>query len=159
MGLAAANETPERCVAVEGEMKLHQWKTSFETGNAVIDAQHRELVESLKTISTLIGEGKGKQAFAECLTFRELTRNHFTYESKILHEAEFPRLETHLEDHKTALGKLEEIFSDCGMICKESVPCPCMEDLSFVTVDHIVRNDLDFKSHLQTKNLADDDGA
>ncbi len=141
-------------LGLRGKMKLPEWKKSFETGNAVIDAQHRELVDSLNKISALIGEGKGTQAFAECLTFRKLTRNHFDEEEEILRGAEFPRLKSHLVAHKKSLEQFEEIFSGCGNICKESDPCPCREDLSFLTLDHIVRNDLDFKSYLQTRNLA-----
>ncbi len=136
-------------------MKPPEWKPSFETGNAVIDAQHRELVESLNKVSALIDEGQGKAAFATCNEFRELTRKHFEEEVKILREAEFPRLKTHLKEHKKFLGKVEEVFSGCGATCKDGISCPFIEDLSFMTLDHIVRNDLDFKSHLQTKNLAD----
>lgn len=136
-------------------MKPHEWKKSFETGNAVIDARHRELVASLNNISALIDKGKGKQAFAECLAFRKLTRDHFDEETEILREAEFPRLKNHIRTHKKTLKQFDEVFSGCGDICKESGPCPCREDLSFLTLDHIVRHDLDFKSHLQTRNLAD----
>jgi len=138
-------------------MKLLQWKRSFETGNAVIDEQHRELIESLKKITTLIGEGEGRKAFAECLGFRKLTQKHFDDEAEILRQAGFPRHDAHLGEHKKCLGRYEEIFSGCGKACKEGAPCPGMEDLSFVTIDHIVRNDLDFKSHLQTRKFADDD--
>ena len=98
---------------------------------------------------------KSQQAFAGCLTFRKLTRKHFDEEAEILREAEFPRLKSHLREHGIFIGKIEEAFSGCGSICKESDPCPCLENLSFCTLDHIVRNDLDFKSHLQTRNLAD----
>ncbi len=136
-------------------MKLHEWKKSFETGNAVIDGQHRGLVESLNKVPILIGEGQGKAAFAECNKFRELTLKHFKEEEKIMHEAEFPRLKTHTGEHKTFLEKIEETFSGCGQTCKKGNPCPFMEDLLFITLDHIVRNDLNFKSHLQTRNLAD----
>lgn len=136
-------------------MKLHEWKPSFETGNEKIDAQHRGLVRSLNIIFTFSNEGKGALAFAECMAFRKLAEKHFDEEVEILREAEFPRLETHAREHMNLLGKFDEIFSVCCMVCKEGVPCPYMEDLSFLTVDHLVRHDLDYKSHLQVKNLAD----
>ncbi len=137
-------------------MKLHEWKESFETGNAVIDAQHRRLVESLNNILTLCGEGKGDEAFAKCMAFRQLTREHFNEEVGILSEAEFPRLEAHLGEQKNFLRKVEEVFSNCGMTCKGSSSFyPCVENLWFMTVDHLLRYDLDFKSHLQAVNMAD----
>ncbi len=138
-------------------MKLHEWKKSFDTGNAVIDAQHRGLVESLNKILTFSNEGKGALAFAECLAFRKLAEKHFNDEMKVLHEAEFPRLKTHAKEHMNLLGKFDKIFSDCAENCKDGAPCPHMEELSFMTVDHLVRHDLDYKSHLQVKNLADGD--
>ncbi len=92
---------------------------------------------------------------AQCNEFRELTRKHFDDEVEILRKAGFPRLESHIKTHEKTLEECGKIFSNCGETCKDDNPsCPCMEDLSFLTLDHIVRNDLDFKSHLQTRNLA-----
>ena len=62
MGIAGRQGAPfRRALDLPGRMKPHEWKKSFETGNAVIDAQHRKLVASLNNISTLIGEGKASR--------------------------------------------------------------------------------------------------
>ncbi len=136
-------------------MKIHQWRTSFETGHAGIDSQHRELFASLENLDAFNTEGNTEQAFAECQRFRKLAANHLSFEENVLDDAGFSRLDMHRKTHVEFSGKIEEVFSPCGETCKETRRRSCNEVMSFILVDHLLRNDLDFKSFLQTKKLAD----
>ncbi|NQV84080.1 MAG: hypothetical protein HQ494_09695 [Rhodospirillales bacterium] len=133
--------------------KTLQWKTSFETGHSAIDEQHRGLVECLANITACMGD---KKAFEQCLAFRDLMKQHFDDEDKILLWADFPRQADHQVSHRESLEKFGAIYSECGEACTKSTDSPCMENLSYLLLDHFLRGDLDFKSYLQTKNLADD---
>ncbi|MDA1089960.1 MAG: hypothetical protein O3A85_06585 [Proteobacteria bacterium] len=136
-------------------MKIHQWRTSFETGNAEIDGQHRKMVECLKEIDTYIAKGN-KKAFDECLKFRKANADHAAFEESLLAEAGFSRLEMHRKAHKETEGKMQELFATCREACKDPQPTSCTKDLSYILIDHLLRSDLDFKSFLQNKNLAND---
>ena len=134
--------------------KLFQWRPSFETGHPVIDEQHRSLVDFLLTITLCLGDKNGDEALAQCRKFRELLNQHFTDEEEILTRAGFPRLADHLDSHRDALEKYDTLFSECGEACTKSGNSSCMETLSYLLFDHFLRGDLDFKSFLQSKNLA-----
>ncbi|MBL4691073.1 MAG: hemerythrin domain-containing protein [Rhodospirillales bacterium] len=134
--------------------KLFQWRPSFETGHSVIDEQHRSLVDFLQTITLCLGDKKGGEALAQCRKFREFLKQHFTNEEEILTQAGFPRLDSHLDAHREALDKYTTLFSECGESCTKSGNSQCMESLSYLLFDHFLRGDLDFKSFLQSKNLA-----
>ncbi|MBT3307428.1 MAG: hypothetical protein HN377_13235 [Alphaproteobacteria bacterium] len=129
------------------------WKASFETGHSTIDEQHRGLVDSMRNISACMG---GKKALEQCLEFRDLMKQHFNDEDEILDQANFPRRAQHLKDHRESMEKFDAIFSECGEACTKSKDVSCIDDLSYLLFDHFLRGDLDFKSYLQTKNLAGD---
>lgn len=137
-------------------MKIHQWRKSFETGHAGIDGQHRKMIACLDSIKALIDERKAEEAFEECLKFRKFSDDHNEYEEKVLRDSGFPRQMDHQKSHQETIDKMDEVFSSCGEACKKSAATNCMEDMSMILVEHILRGDLDFKSFLETVNLADD---
>ncbi|NQU61873.1 MAG: hemerythrin domain-containing protein [Rhodospirillales bacterium] len=137
-------------------MKYHQWSKSFETGNAVIDAQHRELIDGVGDMADKMKDGHGADALAACKAFRKLFETHFRDEEEILEEAKFPRVKAHRESHADNLEQLQKVFDGCGEKCLNATSSPCIEELSHLVYEHLLRGDLDFKSHLQTKKLASD---
>lgn len=137
-------------------MKYHQWAKSFETGNAVIDAQHREMIDGVGDMAELMKDGHGAEALAACKAFRELSKAHFRSEEEILEKAKFPRMKAHIQTHEDSLEQMQKVFGGCGERCREATSSPCIEELSHLVYEHLLRGDLDFKSYLQTKKLADD---
>ncbi len=139
-------------------MVTKKWQKSYETGHALIDGQHRELIDCVDGMAALMKDGHGEEAYAECLKLRGMMERHAAAEEKILQDAKFPRLVQHRKDHEKVRGQVKEIFAHCGEVCKKDTSCPCVQDLSLNMFDHIIRGDLDFKSFLQMKNLASDNG-
>lgn len=139
-------------------MEVERLMNSIKTGNATIDAEHRDLFQCLQEINAHLGEKEGEKAFATCLKLREMLEEHFESEEKILRQAEFPRLESHLISHKETRELLKQSCTTCNQVCRDNDPATCLPDLTFILVDHFLRGDLDFKSHLQTMNLANDTG-
>ncbi len=137
-------------------MVTKKWQKSYETGHALINGQHQELVQCVEDMAALMKDGKGEDAYACCLKLRKMMEDHATAKEKVLADAKFPRLDQHLEDHEKARAQLMEIFANCGEVCKKSTSSPCIQELSLNIFDHIIRSDMDYKSYLQTKNLADD---
>lgn len=140
-------------------MAPKKWQKSYETGNALIDGQHREMIDCVEEMAALMKGGHGEQAYAQCLKLRDQIERHAAAEEKILQGAKFPRLDKHRKDHENARAELKEIFDNCGEACKKATSSPCTQELSLNIFDHILRGDLDFKSFLQTKNLASENDA
>jgi hemerythrin len=135
-------------------MQPIKWRKSFETGNAVIDGQHRELVACLGEIMAFTGSGKGGKAYAACQNLRRLFDAHFTDEESIICKVEFSRLAVHLASHGELREHLNTLFSTCLEACRGNCAGPCMPDLASVMIHHFLDGDLDFKSFLQAKGLA-----
>lgn len=136
------------------EMQPIEWRKSFETGNPVIDGQHRELLACLGEIAALMSRGNGERTYAECLNLRRLFEAHLSDEEKILCKAEFSRLAVHLASHEEIREHLNSLFSTCLEACRDNCSVPCIQDLSSVITHHFLDGDMDFKSFLQAKGLA-----
>ncbi len=130
------------------------WLKSFETGNAVIDGQHRELLACLKEIATLMGEAKGEETHAKCQELQRLIETHFAAEESLLHESRFSRLDAHIASHRETAKDFEHICTSCKSACKDNCAGPCLPEMAVLLVSHFLHGDLDFKSFLQVKGLA-----
>jgi len=137
-------------------MEIERLMNSIKTGNATIDGEHRGLFKCLEKITAHLAHREGEKAFAACQRLEKLLEEHFDSEEEILRTAEFPRLESHLTSHRETGDLLKQACTACGQACRENQPATCLPDLTFILVDHFLRGDLDFKSHLQTVNLAND---
>ncbi|MDA0307009.1 MAG: hemerythrin domain-containing protein [Proteobacteria bacterium] len=137
-------------------MTPRPWTTSFEIGHPVLDRQHKELLGMLDDLEGLMHGDDGEKAFATCKAFRTLMEKHFADEEDVLDQAGFPERGRHMEKHAQASEQMEKIFEGCGETCKHGNAGPCTETLTHHLLDHIIRDDLGFKSHLQTKKMAAD---
>lgn len=147
-------------------MTLNLWTTSFEIGHPLLDQQHKELLGMLDDLDGNLhgsdertggtGGAEGEKSLAACKKFRRLVRKHSADEEDILQQADFPELGRHKEDHNRLIKQIEGIFEGCGEICMHGNVDTCLEELTHLMLDHIIRHDLSFKSHLQTKKLAPD---
>ncbi len=125
-----------------------EWLQSFETGHREIDQEHRKVLESLNQLLTASGEGRSADMFEICETFRHRLGSHFASEETILRDSGFPRLDDHTETHRQHFGNIYAIVSSCGAKCKRGQEHDCAGRFAHILVDHLIRDDLDFKSFL-----------
>ena len=137
-------------------MKSIKWPKSFNTGNAIIDSQHKRLLECVDELAALIGDGTGKEVHAKCQELQQLVDAHSADEEAILRDAEFPRFEDHLDLHEESTTQFRQLCQSCGEACLKDKAGPCIPDITTVLIEHILRGDLDFKSFLHSKGLATD---
>jgi len=137
-------------------MTPRPWTKSFETGHPVLDQQHQALLGMLDGLEDRVGEKNGEKAFAICKAFRTLMEKHFNDEEDVLDQADFPELPSHMQEHAQAREQIDKIINDCGEACKHGNAGPCLEKLTHHMLDHIIGDDLGFKSHLQSKKMAAD---
>jgi len=133
-----------------------KWLKSFDTGNEVIDRRHRQLMGRLNEMEAHFDEGAGGEALDACHQFRAQIRDHFSDEEDLLRAAGFARLDDHIASHNKTQETIDQVTSNCGEACINSGSNACIKELGVILLEHFVRGDLDFKSHLQTKNLAND---
>jgi len=140
-------------------MTSRPWTTSFETGHPVLDQQHKQLLGALDDLEGRMhgdAETGGEKTLAACKEFRGLVDKHSADEEDILRQSDFPGLRRHMEGHAQASEQIEKVFKGCGEACKHGNAGPCIEKLTHHILDHIIRDDLGFKSFLQSKNVTPD---
>jgi hemerythrin-like metal-binding protein len=127
-----------------------QWLDSFETGNREIDAIHRKLIHDCNILLAMISRGSGweiivaraKRVVEDCVA-------HFRLEESILAKTHFSRLAEHKVQHQRlegemrgALLRIENRGDDFRNRFEHA------QWLGGLLIDAIVRNDLDFRSHI-----------
>ena len=85
----------------------------LETGNELIDGQHKELIDRVNRLVESCTSGKEKNVAVQTLDFlMDYTELHFAAEEKLQEEAGYPELEGHKAQHaqfKKAVDELREI--------------------------------------------------
>jgi len=85
-------------------MNKKRWEDMFESGHAVIDAQHKGLLDLSNELYESLGSGNSTENVDSILDrVSEDLKSHFTYESGLMKKMDFPLHDEHLEIHKQLL--------------------------------------------------------
>lgn len=87
---------------------------SMLTGNAQIDAEHRELVEIINALAEAERHPRGGDVMAALERFREELEGHFRREEAHLESIRFPGRAAHAAQHADTLRRLQQIREDCA---------------------------------------------
>ncbi len=89
---------------------------SLETGNELIDTQHKELIARVNKLSESCDTHVGKNVAVQTLDFlMDYTEFHFRAEEKLQEEAGYPELAAHKAQHaafEKAVGELREMLEE-----------------------------------------------
>jgi diguanylate cyclase (GGDEF)-like protein/hemerythrin-like metal-binding protein len=87
------------------------WREAFESGNAAVDAEHRELFDLANHLvaSTLSGGVDSGATAAALATLMDAVTRHFAHEEEILAQSGYPDLARHRAAHATLLAQAAEL--------------------------------------------------
>ena len=93
----------------------------LQTGNAIIDAEHKELIAAINGLLEACAQGKGRQTLAATTRFLyDYTTKHFDHEEKLQRDSKFPDYVSHKKSHddfkKAVLELSREIDQDGATI-------------------------------------------
>lgn len=82
----------------------------LETGNAIIDGEHRELFRAVNTLLDACGQGQGRTALDPTIKFLlNYVDKHFTHEEQLQAKSNYPGMPAHKQFHESYKLKLREI--------------------------------------------------
>lgn len=88
-----------------------EFDESLVTGNEMIDAQHKELIDKINKLLDSCETGEGKVAAIKTLDFlADYTEFHFGEEEKLQAEIEYPGIEKHKEEHEKLRIVVKELY-------------------------------------------------
>ena len=83
-----------------------EWKNSYKIGNAAIDAQHQVWFARINSFL----EATDSKSLQYCeVMMNQYTRVHLKFEEQLMLDIRYPEIESHLQQHRELLAKLEEI--------------------------------------------------
>lgn len=106
---------------------------SMLTGNAQIDAEHRELVEIINALAEAERHHRSDDAMAAIERFREELESHFRREEAHLESIRFPGRAAHAAHHAKTLSRLLEI--EAGFAPQPGLP----RDTARICFDELLR--------------------
>lgn len=126
------------------------WLPVLETGNATVDREHRQLIEDANAVHALVGAGGSWGELVETARLmRDRCVEHFATEDAVLKATRYPDYTRHIRAHRRILTEIDTIIADM-----ESAAAPTRLhwelalSLRGILVDHLLRDDLRYKSHL-----------
>lgn len=135
-------------------MKHLEFPSSFLTGHAVIDIDHRQIIAFINKINCCFREKPSTEAKKTCTALMLFMDEHMDREEQILRDAEFPQLVEHIDSHTRLAEKCRKVLAGCNNACLRNQAEDCTTMLTVAIVGHIVGKDLYFKSFLQAEGLA-----
>ena len=80
----------------------YQFTKDLETGNALIDSQHKQLIQAINDLLDACSQGKGRAALEGTMKFLyDYTAKHFADEEKLQIQYKYPDYQNHKRYHDT----------------------------------------------------------
>jgi methyl-accepting chemotaxis protein len=117
------------------------WGPAWLTGHAVIDADHKMLVQYVNDLSHAMHAGDGRTVVADILgKLVQYTRDHFAREAIIWRDGGLASLPKHLETHADLVAKVEAFQRDF-IAGKATLTADLMSFLREWLINHVFKTD------------------
>lgn len=90
----------------------YEFTKDLETGSAIIDNEHRELLAAVNSLLDACSAGKGREQIIETVKFLSgYVDRHFAHEEQLQKQHNYPNLAAHKAFHESYKKTLSEIVS------------------------------------------------
>ena len=80
----------------------YQFTKDLETGNTLIDGEHRQLIQAINDLLAACAQGRGRAEIAKTAQFlQEYTTKHFSDEEQLQKSSNYPDFPNHKRYHET----------------------------------------------------------
>ncbi len=126
-----------------------KWSNDYSVNIKTIDSQHQELVGILNRLFVAISKDEGDKTIAGIMdALLGYTKTHFSLEERLMKQANYSELDTHIEEHRKLIRQLNDI---CKKHLLEEKPV-YFEMVCFLKSwlkNHIQGDDMKYSSALQ----------
>ncbi|MDP1635991.1 MAG: bacteriohemerythrin [Gallionellaceae bacterium] len=92
------------------EEVFFKWSPEYSVNIKAIDDQHRELVNILNRLFVAVSMREGDKAIFGILdALTSYTQTHFALEERLMRQAKYKDLESHIEEHRKLLEQLDHL--------------------------------------------------
>lgn len=131
-------------------MTVFQWSSKYELGLAIIDEQHKVLVQLINDMEEVLA---GKQTAQYSIVFADLikyTRYHFTTEEALMLASgyDLDEINAHIKQHKQFIDELDIVCKDTSLITESELQIILSFLINWLT-NHICKVDRRLVDHLE----------
>jgi hemerythrin-like metal-binding protein len=151
---------PERAAAPESKPAHKKerltWSVDLETGNDLIDSQHKQLIEALANLLDACSGGQGRAMLSDTMDFLEsYTAKHFSDEENLQRRYDYPGYSKHKRLH----DGFKLVVADIGRQLKAQGPTIALvgkvnSNIVGWLVNHITREDKKVAAHINRSDPA-----
>lgn len=131
------------------------WSSELDTGIAVIDTQHRRILDYINKLGEAHAGGQGREAVGNVIAeLVDYTLSHFSFEEALMEEAQYPFLKPHKKVHEIFTKRVGDFQTRFEV--GEDVAAELHKLLVTWLVNHIKRDDYDYVASVKS-NMGDHD--
>lgn len=121
------------------------WLNLLSIGHAVIDSQHRDMLQSLDDLERAVHDKRPLRLAFALSQFKSHALEHLVTEENIMRASGYPRMAEHLGEHDVFRSMLNALqYSSV----RQELSCGMVEDLAYWLIHHVVNSDRDYAAHL-----------
>ena len=91
-------------------MSKYEFTKQLETGNAIIDKEHRELIQAVNKLLEACSRGEGRTSMDATIKFlNNYVEQHFSHEERLQQQSKYPNITAHKAFHEQYKKTLKEI--------------------------------------------------
>lgn len=126
----------------------------LETGNQLIDTEHRQLIEAINNLLAACSTGKGRSELANTAKFlQDYTAKHFSDEEKLQIQTHYPDYQNHKRYHEEFKKVVAEI---CKKLDTQGATITLVGEVNSAIagwlINHIKREDVKVANHIKSKS-------
>lgn len=123
-------------------MAYMEWSSDLDTGIAVIDTQHRRIVDLINELNTANESGDPKITNHVLAELVDYTVSHFSFEEELQLKANYPFYKAHKRVHEVFTKRVKEFQERAA--AGENVTPELLSMLKIWLVNHIKGDDADY---------------
>lgn len=124
----------------------------LETGNALIDREHRQLFDAINRLLDACGQGQGRSVLKDTIVFlNDYVKKHFADEEALQKKSNYPGIVSHSQFHKNYRNQLADVSRRIDAEGPTIKSISDLNQLAGVLVSHIRREDKKLAAYLKEK--------
>ena len=127
------------------------WTPDLETGNTIIDSEHKTLISAVNTLLDACGQGKGRQELVSSVDFLlSYTKTHFAHEEQLQTQYNYPDIVAHKIWHKSFIAAISELASTLKVEGATIALLGAVNMKTSILITHIKREDVKLARHIKS---------
>ncbi|MFT3782531.1 MAG: hemerythrin family protein [Nibricoccus sp.] len=127
-----------------------QWTDTLATGHAVVDADHRKLIDSLNQLEESLRNGAGKENIPNILKFLDTyTREHFAREEAHMKAVGCPAYQENCREHALLVSRLDTWLERLGQGASITLVLEVHREIANWIRNHIIKTDCKLRGCVQ----------